>query len=313
MNRRDAWRKAIKASQLKPLVRFVALVMADYWDDGEVVMWCEEATLLTETGVSRGFLYKALDVLRGEGWLVQVERARQHRSPRYMPVIPSQGSTAWTSGSVDNPSQGSTPWTPDGDEGSQGSTWWTPGKESGSQGSTAWTSDNAQNTQGSMPWTSEGPRGPRGGPDFGGGDYSPPPVPHQDATQDPHLVVVVSDVIGDLMEAVVAAAPPARTATALRDECTRLAELHWTPTALQAVLGSPDRWRGSQPGGVIKALRNLTRPPAPPTPPGRATPRIECPNHPGQHGGHCPLCAAAATAPAEGWRSQAKNRSSGAA
>lgn len=91
---RAQWRDAVKRSRLKPVTRFVALLMADYWpkDGGE--LWCAIDHLAEEYDLGRSTLYAAIRELEMYGWLIQTAPHRQHRSPRYLPVIGAQAKRA---------------------------------------------------------------------------------------------------------------------------------------------------------------------------------------------------------------------------
>lgn len=270
MCRKDDWRDGIKASDLPSLARLVALVMADYWMPDSPLIRCDDETLMSQTGMKRSAVYAARATLRDRGWLVQVERARQHRSPRWRATLPAQGSTTRTSGC-----------------------------EEGPQGSMTRTSGTQESPQGSTTWTSGAPRGPRGGPDTVGGLKPPPPEPHQD----PELVVVErlpgeppqTDLVADLIATVVNHTPAARGAFALRSVCTQLASAGWTAPALTATLAECN-WPGAGPGAVVQALRGFSTPPAPKV----TMPREKCtdpkcragwlPSAPGDPARPCLLC-----------------------
>jgi hypothetical protein len=89
---RPEWRDGIKASDLPPTTRLVALLMADYWPKDGGHLWCAVSTLMEQSGLSRATVYRALAELQAWGWLVQVEGHAQHRSPRYLPRLGVQRS-----------------------------------------------------------------------------------------------------------------------------------------------------------------------------------------------------------------------------
>lgn len=86
---RDGWVAAVwDSAQLTPTERLVAMAYARYAFDSDVA-WVAWARLSQMTGIrSKATLSKATKGLVEAGWLVQVEKARQHRSPRYRLVVP---------------------------------------------------------------------------------------------------------------------------------------------------------------------------------------------------------------------------------
>ena len=77
-----------RCPDLKPNERLVAQVFAFYAMDGTVAYAAPE-TIRQHTGIrSRDAMWRAIKGLVDAGWLVQVEKARQHYSPRYRIRIP---------------------------------------------------------------------------------------------------------------------------------------------------------------------------------------------------------------------------------
>ncbi|WP_083427372.1 helix-turn-helix domain-containing protein [Geodermatophilus obscurus] len=94
---RDAWTDAVwNSTTLKPLERLVALVYAKYAGDSDIA-WVTFPVLMQRTGLSRDAASRALRGLESKGWLVLVERARQHHSARYrlqIPTVPDEEKAA---------------------------------------------------------------------------------------------------------------------------------------------------------------------------------------------------------------------------
>ncbi|MGC5584141.1 helix-turn-helix domain-containing protein [Ornithinimicrobium sp. W1665] len=90
---RHNWMNAVYSSDLKPLERFVASIFADHARDQRLV-WVTMCRLMERTGLSRDAANRALKGLRDSGWLVVVEKGRQHKPTTYAMVIPggSRGS-----------------------------------------------------------------------------------------------------------------------------------------------------------------------------------------------------------------------------
>jgi hypothetical protein len=88
---RREWRDAVKKSVTNPTTRSIALCMAEFWPKAaEGYLWCAVSTIIEQTGRSRATVYRALSDLQADGWLLQVQQRAQHRSPRYLPTIPSE-------------------------------------------------------------------------------------------------------------------------------------------------------------------------------------------------------------------------------
>lgn len=106
---RTAWRAAVRESDLPPAVRAVANALAAYWPTGTTypVLWGSVPTLAADTGYSTRHVKRCLTALQTTGWLTLHTPARQHRSPRYLPTVPttkpeSQRGQDVTPGPVDN-------------------------------------------------------------------------------------------------------------------------------------------------------------------------------------------------------------------
>jgi hypothetical protein len=86
---RDVWFDAIWADRApKPNERIVAYVFARYAGKQNVT-WCTWDELRRRTGIkSRDGVSRAISGLIESGWLKEIEKARQHRSPRYELTIP---------------------------------------------------------------------------------------------------------------------------------------------------------------------------------------------------------------------------------
>ncbi len=87
---RDIWTEAIWSSDLRPLVRLVAFCFSDHAHDRDVA-WVSQDRLRERTGLARSTSVAAVQTLVRAGWLVEVEKARQHRSARYRLVIQPTG------------------------------------------------------------------------------------------------------------------------------------------------------------------------------------------------------------------------------
>jgi biotin operon repressor len=91
---RAEWRDSIDRSGLTPKARAVAKLIADFWKDESTELWTPIDVLTDRTGLSRATVYRAMEELQTYGYLVQVEKYRQHRSPRYLPLLAKAGSGA---------------------------------------------------------------------------------------------------------------------------------------------------------------------------------------------------------------------------
>lgn len=92
---RDTYADAVRdcGYALRPNEKLIALTYADHAGDPENpandVSWVTWPRLSEQTGIrSKDAINKAVRHLESRGWLVLVEKARQHRSPRYRLVIP---------------------------------------------------------------------------------------------------------------------------------------------------------------------------------------------------------------------------------
>lgn len=94
--RRAQWRDAVWESDLEPMQKLVALAFEKYAGTGIDEVWVSWPELMRLTGLSRDTVNRALKVLGPAGWLVVIERARQHRSARYALRIPLQQSNSRT-------------------------------------------------------------------------------------------------------------------------------------------------------------------------------------------------------------------------
>ncbi|GAA4075664.1 hypothetical protein ACFFOS_27460 [Nocardioides kongjuensis] len=91
---------------LRPNEKLVALTYIRYAGakdprTGEIadddVSWVDSVTLAEHTGIrSRDTLHRALKALVEAGWMVQIEAARQYRSPRYRLTIPDRPDVRFT-------------------------------------------------------------------------------------------------------------------------------------------------------------------------------------------------------------------------
>lgn len=88
---RHHWTDAVWASDaLRPLEKLVALVYAKHAGAGIERVWVTFDTLVAHTNQSRSAASRALHGLRDKGWLIEVEKARQHRAARYRLNVPSR-------------------------------------------------------------------------------------------------------------------------------------------------------------------------------------------------------------------------------
>ncbi|MFN8147291.1 MAG: helix-turn-helix domain-containing protein [Candidatus Nanopelagicales bacterium] len=85
---RDAYIRAVWASDLKPLARLIALAYADHARKGDTA-WLTLDRLVEVTGMSRDAANRNLRRLVDSGWLLLVEQGRQHRASRYRLIIAS--------------------------------------------------------------------------------------------------------------------------------------------------------------------------------------------------------------------------------
>lgn len=85
---RDVWMDAIwDCEEMPPAQRAMAYAYARYAGSGDVT-WCSEEELKKRTGIpSRSGIWSARKGLIDSGWLVETEKARQHRSARYRMVV----------------------------------------------------------------------------------------------------------------------------------------------------------------------------------------------------------------------------------
>lgn len=88
---RDTWLDAIwNCPDVKPNERAVAYAYARYAGSADVT-WCPWDELKRRTGIrSRDALSRAISGLIEAGWIVEVERARQHYSARYRLAVGQQ-------------------------------------------------------------------------------------------------------------------------------------------------------------------------------------------------------------------------------
>lgn len=87
---RDLYAEAVWCSAaLKPVQKLVALAYADHARDGDTA-WLSYERLAERTGLARSTAAAALRQLVDAGWLVCVERGRQHRASRYRLELPQQ-------------------------------------------------------------------------------------------------------------------------------------------------------------------------------------------------------------------------------
>lgn len=89
---RDIWLDAMwDCETLKPAERQVAYVYARYAGDQRTT-WVTDEELKKRTGISsRDTISKTRAKLVEKGWLVEVEKHRQHKSGRYQMAIPETG------------------------------------------------------------------------------------------------------------------------------------------------------------------------------------------------------------------------------
>jgi len=95
---RDVWLDAMWESEaVKPNERVVAYAYARYAGADDLA-WCSWDELRKRTGIrSRDAVNRAVSGLVADGWLVEVEKARQHYSTRYRLTVPkSQQSVSRT-------------------------------------------------------------------------------------------------------------------------------------------------------------------------------------------------------------------------
>jgi hypothetical protein len=91
---RDKYADAVwETEALRPNEKLVALVYADHAGDKEKpdndIAWVTWPRLSQWTGIrSKDGINRALRGLEAAGWLVEIEKRRQHRSARYRLVIP---------------------------------------------------------------------------------------------------------------------------------------------------------------------------------------------------------------------------------
>lgn len=119
---RTAWRDGLRRSSLPKAERAVAQALAAYWPAQTTLplLWSPVPQLAADTGYSERHVKRALTALQATGWLVCTDKARQHRAPRYAPVIPigaadldtGTGSAATGPTAPNDPSQGGRHVTP---------------------------------------------------------------------------------------------------------------------------------------------------------------------------------------------------------
>lgn len=103
---RDMWLEAIwEDPDLKPNERVVAYVYARYAGKSDIA-WTSWPEIMRRTGMrSRRSVSAALQALGKSGWLVQVQRPRQHRSAVYRLTCPLQQSQSATAEPVSSSSE----------------------------------------------------------------------------------------------------------------------------------------------------------------------------------------------------------------
>lgn len=110
---RDAYTRAVWASDLTTAQRIIALAYADHASSGDMA-WIPLPRLARLTGLARSTAAKHLAALAATGWLEVAESARQHRATRYRLTIPRSPGTgpldeAQQSGSRTSGAQSSSP------------------------------------------------------------------------------------------------------------------------------------------------------------------------------------------------------------
>lgn len=86
---RHRWLDAMANAKVKPGPRLVAYVYADFARE-QRRSWVSTDQLVMATGFSRRAAINHRSTLVADGWLVEIEKATQHRSARYAMVIPEQ-------------------------------------------------------------------------------------------------------------------------------------------------------------------------------------------------------------------------------
>ncbi len=105
---RTDWLDAIRTSGLPASRRQVLATMADFWPRATTrpVLWVAQQEIVARTGLSAATIKRAWRDAEDAGYLVMVEAHRQHRAPRYAPVIPpAQTGHSDRSDPVDNDAQ----------------------------------------------------------------------------------------------------------------------------------------------------------------------------------------------------------------
>lgn len=226
--RKWAWRDAVKASDLHPHARLIALVIADYWrtEDDRPSLWVDYARVGQETGLSRRSVYKFMDTLREQGWLTMTAKAVQHSSPRYMPTFPKVATVATNPGDA-------TPL-----RGARGAPLNDPEvRVAHSEVRVAHPIHKERKNHHHQPSAARAPDGT--GPDL----------------------VVVEELDQALRKGLPAPLAAKVTSTAaLRASLNRLAGLGWTAGGLADAAAGRD-WTGARPGAVQSWLRDLDTPP----------------------------------------------------
>jgi len=220
VNRRTQWRDGVKGSALTSKARHAARVLSDWWKTDQLVIWVEMAVLAEEMGVSKRTAQYAVRELEDAGWLVVVEKARQHRCPRYAPTIPRGADSALLDDSrgadpapltvdnpVDNPPRGA---------------------DSALRGA-----ESAPDTKDTKPTTT--------------------------TSTNPVSVTAADDLAMVVVEALPQHLATGITRSVLRRKCIRLTGIGWTPDLLRPVLAARS-WNGIHPGGVITWIDELERP-----------------------------------------------------
>jgi hypothetical protein len=89
---RQAWQDAVwEDPDLTTHERLVALAFAKYAGSGMDSVWIARAELVRITKMSRTKAIASIRTLEAQGWLVETEPSRQHKSTRYRLVQPVRG------------------------------------------------------------------------------------------------------------------------------------------------------------------------------------------------------------------------------
>ncbi len=219
---RNVWRDAVWSSTLSATDKLVAFAYGAHAGKGLRGVWVAPELLRSMTSLGKTAINGSLRRLEAAGWLVVVERARQHRSTRYALTVPA---------------------TPSGAPGEP----LTDSQQTARR--TAETSSGSPRGSSGSPRGSSSSRGAPEPPSYPLTNPQPPTVP--DIEDD--LARVRAEKVGGLVDELRSHKHGAGlTAAALEAHAVELREAGWTPADLTTALAAQDFTGARSPAAVFR-------------------------------------------------------------